>query len=150
MPIVSNLGCKRWKNCDDMLSSFHLIPERNGQTDLLHEYRASVCWRAASVCWRAIKTKEMNDCCLFIMFSLKFWTVITVLIAINSLMRINFTALVFMPPPGQSRGWTENNASASQSGGQTGRQKHCFPFIHLSITKLVSIFWKGVNRFGCQ
>jgi len=22
-----------WKNCDDMLSRFHLIPERNGQTD---------------------------------------------------------------------------------------------------------------------
>jgi len=23
----------KWKNCDDMLSRFHLIPERNGQTD---------------------------------------------------------------------------------------------------------------------
>ena len=42
------------KNCDDMLSSFHLIPERNdrgtdgrtdGQTDFLYQYRASVCWR---------------------------------------------------------------------------------------------------------
>ena len=34
------------KNCDDMLSRFHLIPERNGQTDgqtdLLYQYRASV------------------------------------------------------------------------------------------------------------
>jgi len=42
------------KNYDDMLSRFHLIPERNGQTDrqtdrqtdLLYQYRASVCWRA--------------------------------------------------------------------------------------------------------
>ena len=43
------------KNYDDMLSRFHLIPERNGQTDgqtdgrtdgqtdLLYQYRASVC-----------------------------------------------------------------------------------------------------------
>jgi len=35
------------KNCDDMLSRFHLIPERNGQTDgrtdLLYLYRASLC-----------------------------------------------------------------------------------------------------------
>ena len=39
------------KNCDDMLSRFHLIPERNGQTDiqtngqtdLLYQYRASAC-----------------------------------------------------------------------------------------------------------
>ena len=37
-----------------MLSRFHLVPERNGQTDgqtdrqtdLLYQYRASVCWRA--------------------------------------------------------------------------------------------------------
>jgi len=41
-----------------MLSRFHLIPERygqtdgrtdrqtDGQTDLLYQYRASVCWRA--------------------------------------------------------------------------------------------------------
>jgi len=42
-----------------MLSRFHLIPERNGRTDghsadrrtdgrtdLLYQYRASVCWRA--------------------------------------------------------------------------------------------------------
>jgi len=46
------------KNCDHMLSRFHLIPERLGQTDgrtdgqtdgrteLLYQYRASVCWRA--------------------------------------------------------------------------------------------------------
>ena len=39
------------KNYDDMLSRFHLIPERNGQTDgqtdgrtdLLYQDRASVC-----------------------------------------------------------------------------------------------------------
>ena len=46
------------KNYDNMLSRFHLIPERHGQTDrqtdgqtdwqteLLYQYRASVCWRA--------------------------------------------------------------------------------------------------------
>ena len=42
------------KNCDDMLSRFHLILERYGRTDwqtdrrtdLLYQYRASVCWRA--------------------------------------------------------------------------------------------------------
>jgi len=41
------------KNGDDMLSRFHLIPERHGRTDgrtdrrteLLYQYRASVCWR---------------------------------------------------------------------------------------------------------
>jgi len=38
------------KNCDDMLSRFHLIPERygwtdrrGGRTELLYQYRASVC-----------------------------------------------------------------------------------------------------------
>jgi len=43
------------KNYDDMLSSFHIVPERNGrtdrqtdgrtdgQTDLPYQYRASVC-----------------------------------------------------------------------------------------------------------
>ena len=39
------------KNYDDVLSRFHLIPERYGQTDrqtdrqtdLLYQYRASVC-----------------------------------------------------------------------------------------------------------
>ena len=42
------------KNCDDILSLFHLVPKRNGQTDgqtdrqtdLLYQYRASVCLRA--------------------------------------------------------------------------------------------------------
>jgi len=38
------------KNYDDVLSRFHLIPERYGRTDrqteLLYQYRASVCWRA--------------------------------------------------------------------------------------------------------
>ena len=45
-----------------MLSRFHLIPEcygrtdrpTNGQTDLLYQYRASVCWRA-------IKTVESAE-----------------------------------------------------------------------------------------
>jgi len=43
------------KNCDDMLSRFYLIPERHGRSDgrtdrqtdgrteLLYQYRASVC-----------------------------------------------------------------------------------------------------------
>jgi len=39
------------KNYDDMLSRFHMVPERDGrtdgqtdrQTDLLYQYRASVC-----------------------------------------------------------------------------------------------------------
>ena len=39
-----------WKNHDDVLSRFHLIPERyrqtDRQTDLLYQYRASVCWCA--------------------------------------------------------------------------------------------------------
>ena len=42
------------KNYNDMLSRFHLIPERHGltdsqmdrRTDLLCQYRASVCCRA--------------------------------------------------------------------------------------------------------
>ena len=37
----------REKNYDHMLSRFHLIPERygrtDGQTDLLYQYRMSVC-----------------------------------------------------------------------------------------------------------
>jgi len=42
-----------WKNYDDMLSRFHLVPERNGQTD--RQTDRQICYRA-SVCWRAIKT----------------------------------------------------------------------------------------------
>jgi len=42
------------KNYDNMLSRSRRIPERDGQTDrrtdrqteLLYQYRASVCWRA--------------------------------------------------------------------------------------------------------
>jgi len=38
------------KNYDDMLSRFHLIPERHWQTDrhtyFLYQYRATECWRA--------------------------------------------------------------------------------------------------------
>ena len=48
------------KNYDDMLSRFHLIPERHGRTngqtdrrtDLLYQYRASVCWRAIKILLR--------------------------------------------------------------------------------------------------
>jgi len=44
---------------DNVLRRFHLIPERNGQTDrqtdrwtdLLYQYRASVCWRAIKMIW---------------------------------------------------------------------------------------------------
>jgi len=46
------------KNCDNKLSRFHLMPERHGQTggqtELLYQYRASVCWRA-------IKSKAQQD-----------------------------------------------------------------------------------------
>jgi len=31
------------KNYNDMLSRFHLIPEVYGQTELLYQYRASLC-----------------------------------------------------------------------------------------------------------
>ena len=46
------------KNYDDMLSRFHTIPACHGQTDdrrteLLYQYRASVCWRV-------IKTTNKN------------------------------------------------------------------------------------------
>ena len=38
---------RRLKNYDNMLSHFHLIPERHGRTDgwtaLLYQYRVSVC-----------------------------------------------------------------------------------------------------------
>ena len=41
------------KNYDDMLSRFHRIPERHGRTDrrteLLYQYRASVCLRAIKI-----------------------------------------------------------------------------------------------------
>ena len=48
------LGYRTVKNYDNMLSRFHLIPERDGQmnretdrqTKLLYQYRTSVCWRA--------------------------------------------------------------------------------------------------------
>jgi len=51
---VPEMRCMVEFNYDDMLSRFHLIPERCGQTDgrtdrrtdLLYQYRASVCWRA--------------------------------------------------------------------------------------------------------
>jgi len=41
------------KNYDDMLSRFHLIPQRdgrtNGQTDLLYQYRVSMLTRDKKV-----------------------------------------------------------------------------------------------------
>ena len=45
------------KNYDDILSRFHLTPGRHGRTDwqtdrqteLLYQYRASVCWRAIKI-----------------------------------------------------------------------------------------------------
>jgi len=43
------------KNRDNMLSRFYLIPERytdrqtDRQTELLYQYRASVCWRAIKI-----------------------------------------------------------------------------------------------------
>ena len=41
------------KNYDDMLSRFHMISERNGRTDghtdVLYQYRASVCWRVIKI-----------------------------------------------------------------------------------------------------
>ena len=40
------IGLPYGGNYDDMLSRFHLVPERNGrtdrQTDLLYQYRASI------------------------------------------------------------------------------------------------------------
>ena len=53
------LGYRTVKNYDDMLSRFHPMPERHGrtvgQTELLYQYRASVCWRA-------IKKDPVNYC----------------------------------------------------------------------------------------
>ena len=55
------------KNCDNMLSRFHPIPERHeqtdGRTDLLYQYRASVCLRA-------IKTRNRFGIS-FVLFGLK-------------------------------------------------------------------------------
>jgi len=50
-------GYRMVKNYDNMLSRFHLIPERHGQTnrqtdrrtELLYQYRASVCLRAIKI-----------------------------------------------------------------------------------------------------
>ena len=56
------------KNYDDILSRFHIVPERNGQTDgrtdgqtdLLYQYRASVCWRAIIRLYSTFCTVEAN------------------------------------------------------------------------------------------
>jgi len=58
------LGYRMVKNYDDMLSRFHMIPERNGrtgrQTDLLYQYRASVCWRAIKTATRRAAQLRVN------------------------------------------------------------------------------------------
>ena len=59
---LERLGYVWWRNYDNTLSRFHLIPKRHGrtdrqtdrQTDLLYQYRASVCWRAIKTDSRSI------------------------------------------------------------------------------------------------
>ena len=77
------------KNCDDMLSRFHLIPERYGRTDrqtdgrtdrrtdLLYQYRASVCWRAIKMChldlyifWKTGTVNSMLQWCGMVLLDL--------------------------------------------------------------------------------
>jgi len=43
------------KNCDDMLSRFHLIPERNGRTDRRKD--GQICY--INISWRAIKSEPL-------------------------------------------------------------------------------------------
>ena len=49
-----------------IVSRFHLIPERygrtDGQTDLLYQYRASVCWRAIKTVESAEYTCQSQQC----------------------------------------------------------------------------------------
>ena len=66
------------KNYDDMLSSFHIVPERNGRTDrqtdgrtdgrtdLPYQYRASVCWRAIKKLLGHVETVFLQHFLLFI------------------------------------------------------------------------------------
>ena len=66
------LGYRGEKKYDDILSRFHTIPERNGQTDgwtdrltdgqsdLLYQYRALVCLRAIKIDWKN-KTKTFSE-----------------------------------------------------------------------------------------
>jgi len=66
------LGYRGEKKYDDILSRFHAIPERNGQTDgrtdrrtdgqsdLLYQYRALVCLRAIKIDWKN-KTKTFSE-----------------------------------------------------------------------------------------
>jgi len=65
-----------WKNCDHMLSRFHLIPERHGQTDrltdgqteLLYQYRASLCWRAIKIIEKvALRQHLVVECAVFLL-----------------------------------------------------------------------------------
>ena len=61
------------KKCDNMLSRFHLIPERYGQTDerteLLYQYRPSACWLGIKIfetnsvsVWTVCSIKSYNKC----------------------------------------------------------------------------------------
>ena len=47
------------KNCDDMLSRFHLVPERNGQTDRLTN-RFAISISRVSMLTRDNKTANIN------------------------------------------------------------------------------------------
>ena len=56
------------KNCDDMLCRFHPIPGRYGRTDgrteLLYQYRASVCRRAIKIDCEIDLPSAKNVCLL--------------------------------------------------------------------------------------
>ena len=70
-----------------MLSRFHLVPERNGQTDgqtdLLYQYRASICWRAImthiiytcvhNYCMTVKSDKEVSDYTHYIAPAIRIW-----------------------------------------------------------------------------
>jgi len=58
MPVKVEWLATVWcKKTDNMLSSFHLIPERHGQTELLYQYRASAHWCAIKIISHLTKTK---------------------------------------------------------------------------------------------
>jgi len=58
------------KNYDDMLSHFHPTPERHGRTDrrtdgqtgMLYQYRASVCWRAIKIGVLTLNRSNLSKC----------------------------------------------------------------------------------------
>jgi len=51
------LPCGEKKNYDDMLSRFHLIPERNGRTD------GRTDGQTVSDIWRGSQNKKNRGCC---------------------------------------------------------------------------------------